>query len=92
VQPFLFGHKLQFLIEKRVFFGFNGEPGEVSTRISAGSPVSGHLTTFLERKSFPIGINTSRLPMANQAISLMIPWFIRRANWASAKGLVQAPA
>jgi hypothetical protein len=67
VQPFLFGHKLQFLIEKSFFFGFNGEPGEVSIRISAGSPVSGHLTTFLERKSFPIGINTSRLPMASFA-------------------------
>jgi hypothetical protein len=58
VQPFLLGHKLQFLIEKRFFFGFNRAPGEVSTRISAASPVSGHLTTFLERKSLPIGINT----------------------------------
>jgi hypothetical protein len=67
VQPFLLGHKLQCLIEKSFFFNFTGEPGEVSTRISAGSPVSGHLTTFLERKSFPIGINTSRLPMASFA-------------------------
>jgi hypothetical protein len=58
VQPFLLGHKLQFLIEKSFFFGFNGEPGEVSTRISAGSPDSGHLTTFLERKSLPMGMNT----------------------------------
>jgi hypothetical protein len=36
VQPFFFGHKLQFLIEKNFFFGFDGEPGEASTRISAG--------------------------------------------------------
>jgi hypothetical protein len=36
VQPFFFGHKLQFLIEKNFFFGFDGEPGEASTRTSAG--------------------------------------------------------
>jgi hypothetical protein len=36
VQPFFFGHKLQFLIEKGFFFGFNGEPGEASPRTSAG--------------------------------------------------------
>jgi hypothetical protein len=36
VQPFFLGHKLQFLIEKDFFFGFDGEPGDASTRISAG--------------------------------------------------------
>jgi hypothetical protein len=30
------GHKLQFLIEKSFFFGFEEELGEASTRISAG--------------------------------------------------------
>jgi len=36
VQPFLFGHKLQFLIEKSFFLGFADGLGLVSTRISAG--------------------------------------------------------
>jgi hypothetical protein len=47
VQSFLFGHRLQFLIEKRFFFGFAGVLGVVSTTISASSSVSGHLTIFL---------------------------------------------
>jgi len=58
VQPFLFGHKLQFLIEKSFFLGFAEGPGVVSTRISAGWSDSGHLTIFFDRKSFPIGMNT----------------------------------
>ena len=33
VQPFLFGHKLQFLIEKSFFLGFDDGLGVVSTRI-----------------------------------------------------------
>jgi hypothetical protein len=36
VQPFLFGHKLQFLIEKRFFLGFDEALGVASTIISAG--------------------------------------------------------
>jgi len=36
VQPFLFGHKLQFLIENGFFLGFDDGPGVESTRISAG--------------------------------------------------------
>ena len=36
VQSFLFGHKLQFLIEKSFFFGCDDGLGLVSTRISAG--------------------------------------------------------
>jgi hypothetical protein len=58
VQPFFFGHKLQFRIEKSFFLGFDDVLGVLSTRISAGSSNSGHLTTFLERNSLPIGMNT----------------------------------
>jgi hypothetical protein len=58
---------LQFRIEKSFFLGFDDAGGVRSTRISAGSPDSGHLTTFLVRKSLPMGMNTSRLPMANFA-------------------------
>jgi hypothetical protein len=47
VQFFLFGHKLQCLIEKSFFFGFADVLGLVSTRISAGSSDSGHFTIFL---------------------------------------------
>jgi hypothetical protein len=36
VHPFLLGHKLQSLIEKRFFLGFPDGLGVVSTRISAG--------------------------------------------------------
>jgi hypothetical protein len=36
VQPFLLGHKLQFLIENSFFLGFEVELGARSTRISAG--------------------------------------------------------
>jgi hypothetical protein len=36
VQPFLFGHKLQFLIEKSFFLGFDDRLGAASTVISAG--------------------------------------------------------
>jgi hypothetical protein len=36
VHPFLAGEKLQFLIEKGLFLGFEGEPGKASMRISAG--------------------------------------------------------
>jgi hypothetical protein len=35
VQPFLFGHKLQFLIEKSFFLGFDDGLGAASTTISA---------------------------------------------------------
>jgi hypothetical protein len=64
VQPFRFGHKLQFLIEKSFFLGFADGLGLVSTRISAGSSDSGHLTILFERNSFPIGMNTYCLPIA----------------------------
>jgi hypothetical protein len=47
VQSFLFGHKLQCLIEKSFFFGFADVLGVVSRRISAGSSDSGHFTIFL---------------------------------------------
>ena len=36
VQPFLLGHKLQFLIENSFFLGLEVEPGVRSTKISAG--------------------------------------------------------
>jgi hypothetical protein len=36
MQPFLFGHKLQFLIVKVFFLDPDEEVGEASTRISAG--------------------------------------------------------
>jgi hypothetical protein len=36
VQPFLFGHKLHFLIVKGLFLDLDERAGESSTRISAG--------------------------------------------------------
>src|SRR3990172_4932577 len=36
VQPFFLGHRLQFLIEKSFFLGFDVGLGAQSTRISAG--------------------------------------------------------